>query len=82
MCRQPRGTAPWLLYVRGLFLELCSAGLSLRAHIFFFKDSPQGPPTANCQPPPTAANRQPLCNTASVVLCRAHVLTMKQRASP
>ena len=39
------------------------------------------PPTANRQPP-TAANRQPLFNAVSVVLCRAHVLTMKQRASP
>ena len=39
------------------------------------------PPTANRQPP-TAANRHPLFNTASVVLCLAHVLTMKQRASP
>ena len=37
-------------------------------------------PTANRQPPPTAANRQPLFNTVCVVLCLAHVLTMKQRA--
>ena len=47
------------------------------------------PPTANCHPlptaatqPPTAANRPPLFNTASAVLCLAHVLTIKQRASP
>ena len=39
------------------------------------------PPTANRQPPPTAAKYQPLFN-ASVVLCLAHGLTMKQRASP
>ena len=32
-------------------------------------------------PLPTA-NRQPLFNPVSVVLCLAHVLTMKQRASP
>ena len=54
---------------------------------FVVKDSPEGP-TANRQPPPTAnrqspiANRQPLFYTASVVMCLAHVLTMKQRASP
>ena len=35
------------------------------------------PPTAHRQPP-TAANRQPLFNTISVVLCVAHVLTTKQ----
>ena len=40
----------------------------------------QLPPTANRQPP-TAANRQPLFNTVSVVLCLAHVLTMKQSVS-
>ena len=41
------------------------------------------PPTANHhQPLPTAANRHPLFNTVSVVLCLAHVLLMKQRASP
>ena len=39
-------------------------------------------PTANCHQPPTAANRQPLFNDASVVMCLAHVLGMKQRASP
>ena len=44
------------------------------------KDSSWGPPTVNRQPPPTAANRQPLFNNASVVLCLAHVLTLKQRA--
>ena len=32
--------------------------------------------------PPTAADRQPLFNTVSVVLCLAHVLTTKPRASP
>ena len=49
----------------------------------------RSPPTANRQPPqtdhrqpPTAANRQPLFNTVSVVLCLAHVLTLKQRMSP
>ena len=47
------------------------------SNFFFVKDSPQGPPTANRQPPPTAAGRQPLFNTVSV-LCLAHV----QRASP
>ena len=46
------------------------------------KDSPQGPPSANRRQPPTAANCLPLFNTVSVVLCCAHVLTMKQRASP
>ena len=40
------------------------------------------PPTANRHQPPTAANRQPLFNTVSVVLCLAHVLTMKQRVPP
>ena len=40
------------------------------------------PPTANRHQPPTAANRQPSFNSAVMVLCRAHVLTMKQRASP
>ena len=46
-------------------------------------DSPQGRPTTNRhQPPPTAANRQPLFNSVSVVLCLAHVLAMKRRASP
>ena len=39
------------------------------------------PPTANRHQLPTA-NRQPLFNTVSVDLCFAHVLTMKQRASP
>ena len=38
-------------------------------------------PTANCHQLPTTANRQPLFNTIFVVLCPAHVLTMKQRAS-
>ena len=54
------------------------------------QDSPQGPPTANRQPPtatnncqpPTATNHQTLFNTVSVLLCLAHVLTAKQRASP
>ena len=40
------------------------------------------PPTANRQPPPTATNRQPLSGPVSVVLYRAPVLTMQQRASP
>ena len=54
-----------------------------------FKDSPQGPPTANRRPPPTTkhqppptANRQPFYNTDSVVSCLAHILAMKQTASP
>ena len=66
-------------------------GAVLQSPSFFLlrtalKDSPQGPLTANRQPPtatnrqPPTANRQPLFNT--VVLCLAHVLTMKQRASP
>ena len=32
--------------------------------------------------PPTAANRQPLFNHASLVLCLVYALTLKQRASP
>ena len=40
---------------------------------FFVKDSPQGPPTATNRQLPTAANRHPLFNTVSVVLCLAHV---------
>ena len=60
-------------------------GVLKEPNIFFLlrtalMDRPQGPPTANRQPP-TAANRQPLFKTVSVVLCLAHVLTMKQRAS-
>ena len=54
-------------------------GLSGRTP-FFVEDSPYGPLTANRQPP-TAANRQPSFNDASVVLCLAHVLPTKQRAS-
>ena len=37
-------------------------------------------PTATNRRAPTATNRQPSFNTVSVVLCLAHVLTMKQRA--
>ena len=42
----------------------------------------------NHQPPattirqPATANRQPLFTTVSLILCLAHVLTTKQRASP
>ena len=42
------------------------------------KDSPQGPPTANRHQLPTASR----CTTVSVVMCLAHVLTVKQRAFP
>ena len=41
----------------------------------------RGPP-ANRHQPPTAADRQPSFHDASMALCLAHVLTMKQRASP
>ena len=47
---------------------------------FFGKDSPYRPPTAHRQPP-NSGDRPLLLKNASVVLCLAHVLTMKQRAS-
>ena len=56
-------------------IPLTASGLSLRTPTFLLslKDSPQRPPTANRQPPPTAANRrQPLFNTVSVLLCLPH----------
>ena len=65
----------------GRRVQMSLLGLFFKTRMFFVKDSPQGLPTANRQPP-TAANRQPLLNTVSVGLCLAHVLTMKQRASP
>ena len=41
------------------------------------------PPTAtNRHQPPTATNRQPLFSTVSVLLCPAHILTLKHRAVP
>ena len=64
-----------------------STGLSVKIpRTTALKDSPHRPPTdnrhqlptANCQLP--TANRQPLFKI--VVLCLAHVLTMKQRAFP
>ena len=66
-------------------------GVRKKPNMFFLlntalKDSPRGPPTANRQPPtdanrqpPPTANRQPSFNTVSVVLCPAHVVTMKQK---
>ena len=57
-------------------------GLSFRTQIFVGEGQPEAtnhqPLTANRQPL-TAANRRPLF-TVSVVLCLAHVLTMKQLA--
>ena len=58
------------------------AGVSFRSPIFFFvKDSPSGQPpgTGNrqCQPPPTAANRQPpTANHCSILFLWFCVLPM------
>ena len=64
-------------------------GVYLRSPIIFFFQLPtatnrQLPTTNRRQPPPTAirANHQPLFNTVSFVLCRAHVVTLKQSAPP
>ena len=65
-------------------------GRSLRDQIFFFllrtalKDRPKGPPTANRQPPPTAANRQrrPTANCQPLPTATNHQSPTTNRRQP